>query len=132
MAKMSFVKTAEDQLLPIGKLNRAYKALGAGEQVVLDVKAQRNPRYHRLAMSWLMAIYQNQDHWQTFNQMRYELTCRAGYVDCQYVRDDGTVIIKPKSLAFEVMEEDEFHDWHKAVDTVLQEQFGINIEMGFH
>lgn len=131
--KQTFVMTTDRSLMVIEESPcGALKAMQPGEVIVMDVRRQRNPKYHKLCMSWLMAIYQNQDHWQTFDQMRYELTCRAGYVDCQYVRDDGTVIIKPKSLAFEAMEEDEFHDWHKAVDTVLQEQFGINIEMGFH
>jgi len=131
--KQTFVMTSDRSLMVVDETPcKTLSRMQPGEMIVLDVKVQRNPKYHKLCMSWLAAVFQNQDHWQTFNQMRYELTCRAGYIDCQYVGDDGKVIIKPKSLAFEAMEEDEFHQWHKAVDTVLQEQFGINIEMGFH
>jgi hypothetical protein len=129
--KQEFVKTSEGALLPVGEPVKSYERLGAGETIVLDVKRQRNPKFHRLAMSWLMSVFENQDHFQTFDQMRYTLTCMAGYIKHQEVRGNKVIVI-PKSINFESMDDDEFNQWQQDIDTVLREKYGINVMIGQH
>lgn len=141
------IKTADGTwlcLTPSQVLDRA----GAGEELVFDLKRQRNGKYHRLAWSWLQSVFQNQDLYTTLEQMRISLTIKAGYIKehiieivnktitCSKCGHKNTIEIErhhivPESLSYENMGEDEFRDWQKSFDQVLQEQ-GINIELGFH
>jgi len=129
--KAEFIKTSDDSLMPLGDPPKAFTALGAGETIVLDIKRQRNPKFHRLAMSWLTTVFENQDHFHTFDQMRYTITCMAGYIKCQQAVGDR-VIMMPESISFENMDEDKFNKWQTDIDTVLREKFGIDIPIGAH
>lgn len=147
--KQSFVKTSDDSLVLVGEPCESYKKIGAGELLVLPIKRSRNPKYHRLAMSWLTAVFQNQDLWDTFDQMRYDLTIQAGFIKHHSVEMLSKIFkcskcghqesieierhtVQPESLSFESMDEARFQEVTGGIDKVLQEKHNVNIEMGFH
>lgn len=57
--------------------------MSQGEHVAVEVKQQRNPEYNGYAFTMLHALFDMQDRFSNFNQFRYWLTCKAGYIESQ-------------------------------------------------
>lgn len=145
--KVSLIKTADGTWMPVTPC-KVLDSAGAGEEITAEVKRQRNGKFHRLAWSWLNSVFQNQDRYQTLEQMRVSLTIKAGYIKehviemvnktirCSECGHESTIEIEqhhivPESLSYENMDEDQFRDWQKSFDQVLQGQ-DINVQIGFH
>lgn len=131
-----------------GDVCGTLRKMKAGDEIVLPVKKQRNPRFHRLFFSWLNTVFANQDKYETPEQLRLNLMLMTGriktsitksitgWITCescghkQNVNVEKTALI-PESISFENMGEDEFHAVQKDFDKVLMAE-GINVEIGFH
>lgn len=93
---------------------RAYlRKLKLGDVVRCDVIRPRSVKYHRRFFGMLNTVWQACGDWQTVDELLVELKFRAGLVDRQRVVDKATgevlaEIIKPRSISFAAMSDDEF------------------------
>ena len=89
---------------------------------VFEVKADRNPHFHRKVMALFKMAYENQDKYNNFDHYRKLITMRAGFYE-QIETDKGTVYI-PKSISFGSMDEIEFQELFERVLDVITEELG--------
>lgn len=96
---------------------RAYlRKLKLGDVVRCDVIRPRSVKYHRRFFGMLNTVWQACGDWQTVDELLVELKFRAGLVDRQRVVDKATgevlaEIIKPRSISFAAMSDDEFREF---------------------
>lgn len=96
---------------------RAYlRKLKLGDVVKCEVIRPRSVKYHRRFFGMLNTVWQACGDWQTVDDLLVELKFRAGLVDRQRVIDKATgevlaEIIKPRSISFAAMSDDEFREF---------------------
>lgn len=96
------------------------KRFKAGEPFMAEVTKPRNARFHRKAMALFNMVYQNQEIYTDFNQLRKDLTIEAGYYD-EYVSVTGEIKKEAKSISFAAMDDLEFGVYYNAViDTIVR------------
>ena len=94
----------------------ALDSLPIGKEVMVEVKARRNLKFHRKLFALLSLILENQDYYKTIELLLDEVKFRAGYFEIN-VTHKGQTIAKPKSISFASMDEIEFAEFYKhAVD----------------
>jgi Protein of unknown function (DUF1367) len=113
------------------RTEEALRGLGVGEIVAVKIKRPRNIRHHRLFFALLNAVFENQDKYLSVEGFRFALIIAAGYAD--EVRLDGDkVVLKPRSLSFGSMGQDEFAEFYAAalaaVPRLLPQYEGVDIE----
>lgn len=99
-----------------------------GEILHGNFSRMRNPAFHRKMFALFNFAF---DHWEpgelssqygkpekNFDQFRGDLVILAGYFEV-VTRLDGSVRIKPKSLSYGSMDQDEFEKVYQAVLTVV-------------
>ena len=94
-----------------------------GVEYVIDIKMNRNPKFHRKAFELLNVIFDNQDGFTSFDLFRAWITMKAGYVITGKT-PNGTIIFLPKSLAYEKMTQDVFEKWYQQVISVAVANYG--------
>ncbi len=83
-----------------------------GETYQVEIKRPRNIDHHRKMFALYNLCFENQQTFECLEDMRYYLTCKAGY----YKRVEtltGEMII-PKSISFAKMDQTEFNLLYKA------------------
>ena len=98
-----------------------------GDVVKCEVIRPRSVKYHRRFFGMLNTVWQACGDWQTVDELLVELKFRAGLVDKQRVIDKGTgevlaEIIKPRSISFAAMSDDEFRAFVDRCITIICEQ----------
>ena len=84
-----------------------------GDVVKAEIVRPRSVKYHRRFFGMLNTVWQACGDWHTVDELLTELKFRAGLVDRQKVIDRTTgevlaEIIKPQSISFAAMSDDEF------------------------
>lgn len=87
-----------------------------GDVVKCEVIRPRSVKYHRRFFGMLNTVWQACGDWQTVDELLVELKFRAGLVDRQQVIDKATgevlaEIIKPRSISFAAMSDDQFREF---------------------
>lgn len=87
-----------------------------GDVVKCEIIRPRSVKYHRRFFGMLNTVWQACGDWQTVDELLTELKFRAGLVDKQRVIDKATgevlaEIIKPRSISFAAMSDDEFREF---------------------
>jgi hypothetical protein len=91
-----------------------------GEVLSCEVKKPRNYRFHKKAFSLFNIVFENQDKYDTLNDVLTEIKLRTGHYQ-EHVTMKGVVVYVPKSISFVSMDEDEFNAFYnKAVNIVLK------------
>lgn len=131
MSDTYFVRTAVS-LRPVDDASReAMAAFGEGEIIRVKLWRDRNPAHHRLFFALLNLVYENQDKYASPEALRFAVTCQAGWVDEIRLRGDK-VALRPKSLSWGRMGQDEFNQYYQAALRVIPEllpQFeGVDLE----
>jgi hypothetical protein len=103
-------------------LGRKYKL---GEVYKAEVVKPRNLKHHRLAFALLNLTYQNQDRYTNFNVFRKAVAIAAGHVD-ELITLDGEVLLQPRSISFDALDEVEFTPVMAAMMTVCCGILGMN------
>lgn len=80
--------------------------LGMGP-IVVNLKRNRNPKYHRYAFQMLRYLFEMSHDPGQFEPWRKWLTIKAGFVHT-YGFPDGSVLVEPESLSWESMDEARF------------------------
>lgn len=106
-------------------------AYGNGEIIRVKLYRDRNPRHHRLFFGLLKLVFDNQDKYLSTEALRFAITVQAGYVDEIRLQGD-TVALKPRSIAFHSMDQNEFKLFYdaalKAIPELLPALAGVDWE----
>lgn len=85
----------------------ALRKFAVGVDVWVEVRKARNVRFHRLYFALLSMTFENQERYTNFEHFRKAVQIAAGHVE-EFVTLDGEVLLQPKSIAFDKMDELEF------------------------
>lgn len=89
------------------------RRLGDGEFMVIDAKRSRNVQHHRKLFALLQIVLENQERFRTVDELLDFFKIATGY--CETLVFAGREYVKPKSIAFESMGQDEFERFFDAV-----------------
>lgn len=79
-----------------------------GADVWVEVKKARNPKFHRLYFALLQLTFENQERYTNFEHFRKAVQVAAGHVE-ELITLDGEVLLQPKSIAFDQLDDLGFH-----------------------
>lgn len=100
--------------------------LKIGEVYEVEIKKKRNYQFHKKYFALLNLCYENQEVFESIEDLRYFLTMKAGYYK-QIDTGNGTMFI-PKSISFAKMDEIEFERLYQLTITVICNFIGIEKE----
>lgn len=83
--------------------------LKEGEIYEIEIKKKRNYEFHKKYFALINLCYDNQEHFELFDDLRDYLTIKCGYYR-KIIMPSGYEQIKPKSISFANMDEIEFND----------------------
>lgn len=125
MSTVVLVKGADGSLEGVDdKSARAWKAfrrrvarMSSGEELFFRWWEPRSGRFHRRFFAFLRELASRQERFDDADALRSWLTVGAGYVTYIPVRDGLAAI--PQSLAYDRMDNAEFHEYVRRVDEFL-------------
>lgn len=85
----------------------ALKRFKLGESVWIEVRKARNPRFHRMYFALLNLTFENQERYTSFEHFRKAVQIAAGHVE-ELITLDGEVLLQPKSIAFDQLDDLQF------------------------
>jgi hypothetical protein len=89
-----------------------------------DVSEVRSPDQLRKYWALITKAWENQDHYATKEDLSAAALCAVGHC-YRIVRPDGSVVERPKSIAFGNLPQDEFNQIFDAVAKLLAETLGV-------
>jgi hypothetical protein len=96
------------------------KKLPLNEPFSVTYVKKRNIKFHRKFFALINMVYQNQERYNNYDELREHLTIASGYFNLSYDLD-GVETKKAKSISFSKMDETEFSDLYNAViDTIIK------------
>lgn len=99
----------------------AIRAIPNDSFFMAELFLKRNPGNHRRFFAFLQTVFDMQDHFPTIEHLRYWLIMKAGWYETIQA-PNGTIIFKPKSIAWDRMEEIEFRKaFSHCIDVVCRE-----------
>jgi len=101
--------------------------LKIGEVYEVDIKKKRNYQFHKKYFALLNLCFENQEHFELFDDLRDYVTVKSGYYR-KITMPNGYEDIKPKSISFAKMDEIEFDDLYQKTITVVCNFIGIEKE----
>jgi hypothetical protein len=112
-----------DTLAPVDEADREiiYR-LREGEPVRVEIKARRNVRRHRLYWGLMRILVQNTEIWPSEEAASDSIKIAVGHVEQIVNPLTGEIHLRPKSIAFERMEEAEFCRFLDRVIYVITER----------
>lgn len=90
------------------------KKIKAMKMVKCTITQPRNIGFHRKFFALIKMVYQNQEHYNNSDDLRADLIVSAGFYE-KRVTFFGEEILKPKSISFASMKQDEFDELYSAV-----------------
>lgn len=96
------------------------------EIVEVDIRQLRNPMHHRLFWDMVNKAYPNTTDFPTRESFVQYLKLMAGHADL-YTLTDGIVVRKPRSIAYDEMDETEFSLFHDRVRDYITNEMGIEL-----
>ena len=102
------------------------KAKKIAPGTVVKASKPRNYEFHKKSFALLMAGFNNQEKYHTFEIYRKVITILAGYYD-EVESKRGTEYL-PKSLSYENMSAEDFEKWYEAAMVVVANDLGITVE----
>jgi hypothetical protein len=126
MTAIVITKNSQGKLEGIDeKGNRAYAKwrrlvtdLEPGQTLTFSYRMPRSPAHHKFLFAKLGALLERTETFDDLDKLRYWLVMGAGY--CDFVPGiDGKPNAIPRSLDFTQMDEAEFSELHRQVDTFL-------------
>lgn len=121
MSALLLRKTMNGRLEPIDDMGReALSKIGKGEILRAEIKRPRNVDHHRKFFAMLQIVYQNQEHYQSTDDLLDVLKLRVGH--CRTIQTKHGEVKIPESISFAAMDQTAFNEFYdKAVDWVCKE-----------
>lgn len=121
-----WVRNTETGLIPLYDSDlHEKKKLKIGADYKVNITKARNYQFHKkyfalIKLAWLNMPEKYNKQYPHFDNLREALQIEAGYFDTTYTFD-GIQIVKPKSIAFDELDEFGFQElYNKVVDVVLK------------
>lgn len=109
-------------LVPVDALaEEALRKVANGELVQVEVKRPRNLHHHRKLFALLSLIFENQERFQSVEEMLDAIKVYIGHCQTMQLRD-GTVVKTPRSIAFHRMDQNSFEAFYNKVLDVVAEK----------
>jgi hypothetical protein len=90
-----------------------------GDFVMVEVVRQRNIRHHRKFFALMHLVFENQTRYEVFEDFLDAVKVATGHRSVMFL-SDSKVMIKPKSIAFHKMDQDQFNAFYdKVLDLVV-------------
>lgn len=122
MSKMVFRKVL-GHLVPMDKPAQDFLArTKANEQVMMDARKPRNIRHHRLMFALLNLVVENCDRYPDVDTLLFALKIATGHCEVFPGADGKREFIKPKSISFESLSQDEFEPLYDRFVNVITTQ----------
>jgi Protein of unknown function (DUF1367) len=86
---------------------QAWKRFKLHEIFRSDIVKPRSYKYHKLAFALLNLTYENQEQYTSFEIFRKAVAIAAGHVD-ELIKLDGEIILLPRSINYDTLDEIEF------------------------
>ncbi|MCR9214801.1 MAG: DUF1367 family protein [Proteobacteria bacterium] len=84
------------------------------------ISQPRNVKHHKKFFALLGIVLENQDHFQTTDELLYAIKLRLGYVKPIQIR--GEIGYMPKSISFAKMDQRQFTEFYERVlDFIVQD-----------
>lgn len=97
-----------------------FKKIPLNEPISFKWTKQRNPAFHKKFFALVNMVYQNQEHYNNSEKMRNDLTVEAGYYTDETNYLTGEISRKPKSIAFDKMDDLEFSEFYnRFIDAII-------------
>ena len=97
-----------------------FKRVPKDKEVLVEIKQQRNSKFHRKFFALINMVFENQDTYIDLDTFRKDLTIEAGFYT-EYVDFHGELKRESKSISFAKMDEIEFSKLYgKFIDTVIR------------
>lgn len=123
--KIMMVKQLNGSLLPAHDSDyEKLKKIKLNKMVEVEITQKRNLKFLRKFFALINLVYQNQDHYNNIDHLRYDLTIESGFYNVRYNKFTGEEIIEPKSISFSSMDEVEFSDLYNKFLTTVVRVFG--------
>lgn len=101
--------------------------LKVGQEVRAEVVQMRSPEQHRLWWALVSFAHGHQSYYATVEDFADAIKCALGH--CHVITlPDGTIVQRPKSIAFGNMKQSEFKPFFNATERLLSEKMGVSIE----
>jgi hypothetical protein len=102
-----------------GRFRTKLANLRPGQTLAFDFKIPRSAKFHRLHFAMLGAFFATQEVFDDAEHMRKWLETGAGH--CDFVPGpDGSLVALPKSIAYEALDDVEFHDVHEGIKAFIR------------
>ena len=96
------------------------KKIPLNEPFIVTYVKKRNAKFHRKFFALINMVYQNQERYNNYDELRKHLTIASGYFNLTHDLD-GVEQKEAKSISFASMDETEFSDLYNAViDTIIR------------
>lgn len=100
------------------KWRRLVTDLEPGQTLTFSYRMPRSPAHHRFLFVKLNRLLERTEAFDDLTKLRYWLLMGAGY--CEFVPGlDGNPNAIPRSMDFDSMDEAEFSELHRQIDTFL-------------
>ena len=97
-----------------------------GREVIVSIRRPRNASHHRLLFAVLNKVVENTDQWASVDMLLDDLKLATGHAEVRVNFFTGERQIKPKSINFAAMSQDEFRPWFdKAIHLLATQALSI-------
>ena len=123
--RTAFVERTWSFLKPADKFSEeVIRKIPAGEVVRITWSRPRNYKFHKRYFALLKAGLELQDFFDDLDTFRYWLTIKSGFFNT-IITPSGDTLLRPKSISFASMDEDEFKKLYSKTIDVIIENFGV-------
>ncbi|CAG4889418.1 DUF1367 family protein [Paraburkholderia gardini] len=102
-----------------GRFRAKLEKLRPGDTLSFDFRIPRSPKFHRLHFAMMGAFFATQEVFDDRERMRKWIEVGAGHVEFM-PGPDGSLVALPKSIAYEALDDVEFHDIHEGVKAFIR------------
>lgn len=96
------------------------RKIKAGQIYEVEIKNQRNAKFHRKFFALINLVYQNQEFYNNIDRLRKDLIIASGHYT-ERVNYWGEIITEPHSIKFAKMSEEEFKKlYNDVLDTIVK------------
>lgn len=101
------------------------KKIKVNEIYQCEIKQPRNLKFHRKFFALIKMVFDNQEHYTSFDRLRKHLIIEAGFYD-ESVDFKGTIQQEAKSISFASMKQYQFDDLYSKVLDVIVKYFNFD------
>lgn len=129
MAQPIFFRKDIGKLVPADDAAQAVLSkIKLGAEVQVDIRRPRNTRHHRKLWALANIVADNQEHYETPEQVVAALKAATGHCDWFPMKDGEHMVAIPKSIAFHKMDQTEFETFYDRCIQVVAKHFLPGVE----